>query len=392
MSEVASGGGAVECLMWPEIAEHILALCNGRTLAVALRVCKMWHQQAKRILNSRRQWMSYMSEAGTVEDCMDELQGELSDVPFFPAAALVISSFPSLAKVKAGLCRILPASCHLVGACAEGIMGMVNGRTRSEEEAEPGVTVVLVPRLPSVYFSAFSMSAATALARNSKLAEKAPVQLIAERGDGLDEMGLPRQAVDDVRCVVVLASSSSGVMIGDKIRECYGPDVAIVGAITRHVKKKQSPLLMAGPASTNASKASFDTVCLVMAGRIHCATKCLSRGFSWPHCAGSLDDLTTRYVSASGKETLGAIFSCCGLGVEFFNKQNHEISELAKVVPHVPVIGMFGNGEISSHSGEVVALHFGPDGSKSCAKSVMVADLIRSYSSVFCLWSLLPPE
>ena len=380
MSAAEDCPNSMACVVWPEISEHILTFCNGKTLTAALRVCKVWNDRARRILNTRRQWVSHMSVHTTIAKCVSELTAVVDDAPFFPAAAILLTTFQSKARIQAELARVLPKSCHLVGGVTLGVIGMCDGQKAREEESEHAVTMLLAPRLSNVHFSAFSVRHGS---------RKIPAKITARQGEGLDEMGLPCSAVDEVRCAIMLAPSYTSLNIIDKVWESYGKNVAVCGAVTKKLASGKSPLILEGPAQSSEQQ---DAVYLLVAGHVHCAMTGINRVYSSLQLTPEecLSQLSSNSVSANSRETVGAIFTCCGLGSHFFGQPDHESHALAKVFPRVQVIGMFGNGEVSSAKDSVH--HAGPNTGRSLSAKVPLTtdELLCTYSTVFCMLSLLP--
>ena len=78
------------------------------------------------------------------------------------------------------------------------------------------------------------------------------------------------------------------------------------------------------------------------------------------------------------KLTTCFMVSCVGRGQSFYNAKNVETGIFQQQFPRVPVVGFFGNGELG------LDLH-------SCErKAERDGHFLHSYSSVFCLCSLLP--
>ncbi|CAN8026281.1 unnamed protein product [Ixodes persulcatus] len=387
-----------------DIAERILRFMNGRQLNTCARVCSLWNSTAQR-LKCRRAKFSHCFEmlkrkrkaasgssgepsSDISEEAADRFLRQLRGAWCEPRHALVFATSKASTFLSPGrsqrtctddhleVARVvgshLPSACHLLLGRASGVVGTPGDGHPTELERCQGVSGLLLPSVLPDGTRVRPFAVTQAHVRKQS------------RGDdwyATDEFktlaGLPvGDATRDVKCVLWFIGSDldegendvAAEMVDDFVASCGPHRFALGGAV-------------------------LDSLAAAQADRVVCAGLCFSgdgvRSASVvlpPEVRGAQAvekelrrlKVDSGFGSWGAGQTLGFAFACVARGAGHHGRPNVEADAFARVFPGVPLIGLFGNGEIGNEH-----LPLRADGCHSANESCMYG-----YTTVVVLLSL----
>ncbi|XP_050049582.2 F-box only protein 22-like [Dermacentor andersoni] len=396
-----------------EISERILSYMNCRQLCVCAQVCSLWNTTAKR-LNSKR---------SSVVHCFEPLKrkrkvcsrGEhsrdfsgnatksfiqsMTDAWSEPGRALVFGtqylyrylSPPQKAspvnshrvacwsEVTQRVASLLPPPCFLLLGTAGGVIGTNASGCPIELERGEGVSGMLLPaRLPE------GVRAQPFLVRRDHVSpENRPSDWFAtDMFKSLVGLPVGEEAVD-VKCVLWFTVSDVAFgenyqlmydMVTDVVASCGMRRFALGGAVLEQMTVNNglngidhsilcAGLCFSGDSVRAASKIVAPSVKGAEAVERELAKFRLDTGFDgWDKSC-----------------TFGFMFACVARGARHHGKTNVEADAFARVFPGVPLMGVFGNGEIG--------VNYVPTDQQLLAPVSRKENCFHGYTTVFVLLS-----
>ncbi|KAL1431906.1 hypothetical protein MTO96_013993 [Rhipicephalus appendiculatus] len=363
-----------------EISELILSFMSCRELGVCAQVCSLWNATAKR-LKSKRSGVVYSFEPLKRKRRVDARGEHSRDFPGNEAKSFVQSikdawSEPGHAlvfgtrllhrylappqktavrrpcqvehcsEVTEHVASLLPPPCFLLFGAAGGVVGMNASGCPIELERGEGVSGVLLPaRLPEgVRVRPFMVR------RDHVSRQNRPVDWFAT--DTFKSLvGLPvgEDAVD-VKCVLWFTVSDVAFgenyqlmydMVTDVVASCGMRRFALGGAVLEQMavnnglKGADHAVLCAGLCfSGDSVRAASKIVAPTVKGAERVERELMQFR------------LESGFDSWDKSSTFGYMFACVARGARLHGKTNVESEVFARVFPGVPLMGVFGNGEI----------------------------------------------
>ncbi|XP_064467211.1 F-box only protein 22-like [Ornithodoros turicata] len=375
-----------------DVVERILKCLNYTELNKCAKVCALWHSTANRLKSKRcgfahcfkvvermkqvRVWRHF-SDDSCFLTISEDVQAFLKDLkctwcePAFGIffATRHISEYPGLyfpepesfkkrksakaTTAKSGygdLCTrcvvdVLPKSCIILHANVEGIVGTPltpqGWAVPQEQEKKQGLSGIFFPsEMPGVSFHPFYMPDDDTLlwppfdTQCSSGCDPHPDN--TEKIKNVED-------IEDLKCVLVFTGCEAQQLDFEAralnvALEKYNGQFALGGAIVGDV---DAPVLY--------SSGEAFCVGLCVAGKsVRAASIVLSESVRGPE---AVEAELKRLKDGSGCATwggkmVGFMFACVGRGVSFHRKRNLEAKTFAKVFPNVPLMGLFGNGEL----------------------------------------------
>nr|XP_037283164.1 F-box only protein 22-like [Rhipicephalus microplus] len=363
-----------------EISELILSFLSSRELGVCAQVCSLWNATAKRLKNKRSR-VVYNFEPIKRKRRVDP-QGEQSrDIPPSKAKSFIQSMKDSwsepghtlvfgtrllhrylappqitsvrrpcrlkhCSEVAERLASFLPPDCFLLFGAAGGVVGMNASGCPIELERGEGISGVLLPaKMPE------GVRVRPFLVRRDHVSrQNRPVDWFAT--DAFKSLvGLPvgGDAVD-VKCVLWFTVNDVAFgenyqlmydMVTDVVASCGMRRFALGGAVLEHMavnnglKGADHAVLCAG---LSFSGDSVRAASKIVAPTVEGTDRVERELMQFRHESG--------FDSWDKSSTYGYMFACVARGARLHGKTNVESEVFSRVFPGVPLMGVFGNGEI----------------------------------------------
>lgn len=363
----------------PEISECILSYMNCRQLRVCAEVCSLWNATAKRLKSKRGSVMHSFEplkrkrKVDTRGENSRDVSGNpaksfaqsVRDAWAEPGYALVFGTrllhryLPSpkraaprqlrqlehSSEVTERVADLLPSPCFLLVGTAGGVIGTNDSGGPIELERGEGVSGVLLPaKLPENVRVRPFMVYRDYVTRLNRPADWFASDLFKSLA------GLPvGEDAEDVKCV--LWFTVSNVAFGDNYQlmydmvtdvvASYGTRFALGGAVLEHVGVYNGP--------NGVDQGVMCAGLCFSGGAVRAASKIVAPTVKG---AETVEQELVRFRIDSGFEnwdkscTYGFMFACVARGARLHGKANVEADAFARVFPDVPLMGVFGNGEI----------------------------------------------
>ncbi|CAF4634325.1 unnamed protein product [Rotaria socialis] len=275
-------------------------------------------------------------------------------------------------NISQALIRHLNRSCKILQTVSTGVVVTSDENQSYEIEIDNAMGILFLPRFPSNIFGIYPFE----IKYNTKISDS------MSRSD-LHHLlgGVP----DDIpiRCVIFFFTGrqSHSVDCIKKLLEFYSTDVAIIGGVVNKIRyddreNQQKPLV-------------YNTCGLVLTGDPkHLNIKQILLR-SHINTRKAVQEKLKQLKSIENNECLsfGIQVSCVARGEAVYNgEKNVECSEFRSLFPKIPLIGIFGNGEI----GHDYLLNDTEASQKERASTKKIAtnDVFHTYSTIFSLISL----
>ncbi|CAF1350418.1 unnamed protein product [Rotaria magnacalcarata] len=275
-------------------------------------------------------------------------------------------------NISQALIRHLNKSCKIFQTVSSGVVVTSDENQSYEIEIGNAMGVLFFPKFPSNIFGIYPFE----IKYNTKISDS------MSRSDLHHLLG---RVPDDIpiRCVIFFFTGrqSHSVDCIKKLLEYYSTDVVIIGGVVDkiryHDRENQQKSLV------------YNTCGLALTGdRKHLNIKqILLRSHLGTREA--VKEKLKQLKSIENNECLsfGIQVSCVARGEEFYNgEKNVECSEFRSLFPKIPLIGIFGNGEI----GHDYLLNDteASEKERTSTNKIAIDDVFHAYSTIFSLISL----